>query len=78
MKTLVAPEIEAYAQAHSMPESDSARGLREETQRTMDYAQMLVRSNPAEAKRVYEAVKARVGPDSLVYGRVKKMEKTFN
>ena len=44
----------------------------------LDYAQMLVRSNPAEAKRVYEAVKARVGPDSLVYGRVKKMEKTFN
>lgn len=42
MKTLVAPEIEAYAQAHSMPESDAARGLREETQRTMEYAQMLV------------------------------------
>jgi len=42
MKTLVAPEIEAYAQAHSMPESDVARALREETQRTMEYAQMLV------------------------------------
>lgn len=42
MKTLVAPEIEAYAQAHSMPESDTARALREETQRTMAYAQMLV------------------------------------
>ena len=42
MKTLVAPEIEAYAQAHSMPESDAARALREETQRTMAYAQMLV------------------------------------
>lgn len=42
MKTLVAPEIEAYAQAHSMPESDAVRGLREETQRTMEYAQMLV------------------------------------
>ena len=25
MKTLVAPEIEAYAQAQSMPESDVAR-----------------------------------------------------
>lgn len=42
MKTLVAPEIESYAQAHSMPESDGARTLREETQRTMAYAQMLV------------------------------------
>lgn len=42
MKTLVAPEIEAYAQAQSMPESDVARALREETQRTMEYAQMLV------------------------------------
>ncbi|HSN04822.1 MAG TPA: class I SAM-dependent methyltransferase, partial [Nitrospira sp.] len=42
MKTLVAQDIEAYAQAHSMPESDVARALREETQRTMDYAQMIV------------------------------------
>ena len=42
MKTLVASEIESYAQAHSMPESDVARTLREETQRTMEYAQMLV------------------------------------
>jgi caffeoyl-CoA O-methyltransferase len=42
MKTFVAPEIEAYAQAQSMPESDVARALREETQRTMEYAQMLV------------------------------------
>ena len=42
MKTLVAPEIEAYAQAQSMPESGAARALREETQRTMAYAQMLV------------------------------------
>jgi caffeoyl-CoA O-methyltransferase len=42
MKTLVAPEIEAYAQAQSMPESDVARALREDTQRTMEYAQMLV------------------------------------
>lgn len=42
MKTLVAPEIEAYAQAHSMAESGVARALREETQRTMEYAQMLV------------------------------------
>lgn len=42
MKTLVSREIEAYAQAHSMPESEVARALREETQRTMAYAQMIV------------------------------------
>ena len=42
MKTLVSAEIEAYAQAHSMPESAVCRALREETYRTMAYAQMLV------------------------------------
>ncbi len=64
MKTLVAPEIEAYAQAHSMAESGVARTLREETQRTMEYAQMLVgplegaflkmMAQLVEAKRVLE------------------------
>jgi len=42
MKDLVSPEIEAYAQAHSQLESPVRRALREETQRTMEYAQMLV------------------------------------
>jgi caffeoyl-CoA O-methyltransferase len=42
MNKLVSADIEAYAQAHSMPESDLCRSLREETQRTMEYAQMLV------------------------------------
>ncbi len=42
MKTLVPADIEAYAQAHSMSESVVCRALREETQRTMEYAQMLV------------------------------------
>ncbi len=42
MKTLVSPDIEAYAQAHSMPESAICRALREETQRTMASARMLV------------------------------------
>lgn len=42
MKVLVTPEIEAYAQVHSMPESSICRALREETERTMEYAQMLV------------------------------------
>ena len=42
MEQLVPSEIEAYAEAHSMPESAICRALREETQRTMEYPQMLV------------------------------------
>ncbi|MBH0194838.1 MAG: methyltransferase domain-containing protein [Nitrospira sp.] len=42
MKSLVHSDIEAYAQAHSTPESSVCRALREETQRTMKYAQMVV------------------------------------
>jgi caffeoyl-CoA O-methyltransferase len=42
MKSLVLPEIEAYAEAHSTPESSVCRALREETHRTMEYPQMLV------------------------------------
>ncbi len=42
MKSLVLPDIEAYAEAHSLPESDVCRRLREETYRTMDCPQMVV------------------------------------
>lgn len=42
MHTLVSGDIEAYAQAHSMPESDLCRALREETQRRMAAPQMIV------------------------------------
>ena len=42
MEKLVPSEIETYAEAHSMPESALCRALREETQRTMEYPQMLV------------------------------------
>ena len=42
MKSLVLPEIESYAEAHSIKESDVCRALREETYRTMDSPQMLV------------------------------------
>ncbi|THI85091.1 MAG: methyltransferase [Nitrospira sp. CG24A] len=42
MNKLVSADIEAYAQSHSMPESDLCRALREETQRCMEAPQMLV------------------------------------
>ncbi|HLZ36090.1 MAG TPA: class I SAM-dependent methyltransferase [Nitrospira sp.] len=42
MNTLVSAEIEAYAEAHSAPESGVCRALREETHRQMDCPQMVV------------------------------------
>ena len=42
MNKLVSADIETYAQAHSMPESDLCRALREETQRRMEAPQMIV------------------------------------
>ena len=42
MNRLLSADIEAYAQAHSMPESDLCRALREETQRRMESPQMIV------------------------------------
>jgi caffeoyl-CoA O-methyltransferase len=42
MSKLVSADIDAYAQAHSMPESDLCRALREETQRRMESPQMIV------------------------------------
>ena len=64
MKELVAPEVEAYAEAHSMPESDVCRRLREETYRSIEFPQMVVgplegaflkmMTTLVEAKRVLE------------------------
>ena len=42
MKTLISADIEAYAQAHSMPESELCRALREETEGRMESPQMIV------------------------------------
>jgi hypothetical protein len=43
----------------------------------LDYAQMLVRSNPAEARRVYAAVKARTPANSPLALRLKQLSRTF-
>ena len=42
MKDLLDPSIEAYAQAHSIPESDVCRRLRKETFQSMECPQMIV------------------------------------
>ena len=64
MTHLIAPGIEAYAEAHSIPESDVCRQLREETWRSVDLPQMVVgplegaflkmMTYVVEAKRVLE------------------------
>lgn len=43
----------------------------------LDYAQMLVRSNPAEARRIYAAVKARTPANSPLALRLKQLSRTF-
>lgn len=43
----------------------------------LDYVVLLSRQDPAEAKRVFEAIKARTVTSSPVYGRIKKLEETF-
>jgi caffeoyl-CoA O-methyltransferase len=60
MEDLVRPEIEDYAEQHSMGESAVCRELREETERTMELARMLV--GPLEAaflKMMVKLVRAR-------------------
>lgn len=42
MKALTLPGIEQYAEAHSWAESEICKALREETQRTMEFPQMVV------------------------------------
>jgi len=42
MTDLVLPKIDAYAAAYSLPETPVRRALREETERTMEFARMLV------------------------------------
>ncbi|WP_455242513.1 O-methyltransferase [Petrachloros mirabilis] len=60
MKTLVSAEIEAYAESHSMPESETCRALRKVTYQQMDCPQMVV--GPLEGaflKMVTQLVRAR-------------------
>lgn len=43
----------------------------------LDYVVLITPSNPAEACRIFARVKERLEPDSPVYGRMKKLEKTY-
>ena len=43
----------------------------------LDYCVMIARNDPAEAKRVFAAVKERTGPTSPVWKRVKQLAPTY-
>lgn len=43
----------------------------------LEYAMLLSRENPAEAKRIYAGVASRTTESSPVYKRVKELEKTY-
>ena len=43
----------------------------------LDYVVLVSRSDPAEAKRIFRAVKQRVPKDSPVYDRVKRLDATY-
>ncbi|HVV01125.1 MAG TPA: hypothetical protein VHH88_07155 [Verrucomicrobiae bacterium] len=43
----------------------------------LDYCIAEARENPAEARRVFNEVKARVPPTSPVYPRIKRLESTY-
>lgn len=43
----------------------------------LELAVLMTRENPAEAKRIYAAVKGRVPPSSPVYPKVQELERTL-
>ena len=43
----------------------------------LDYCVVVAREDPAEARRVFAAVKDRIGPASPVWPRIKQLEKTY-
>ena len=43
----------------------------------LDYAVLVAKQDPAEARKTFSTVKNRIAPGSLVYPRVKQLEKTY-
>jgi hypothetical protein len=43
----------------------------------LDYCVAIARQDPAEAKRVFAQVKERISPSSLVWPRMKQLEKAY-
>jgi len=43
----------------------------------LDYCTMIVRDDPAEARRIFKSVKERTPATSPIYDRIKKLEKSY-
>lgn len=43
----------------------------------LDYVVMISAKDPVEAKKVFQAVKKRTPPDSVIYPRIKALEKNY-
>lgn len=61
-----------FLAAHSQRIQDPRRAWIE-----LDYSIGLFRKNPREAKRVFAAVKTRTSTNSIVYPRIRQLERTF-
>ena len=81
---------QAYQQSLQFAQKSGAKGLRDWMKMygaqvqdprkawiEMDYSLALLRDDPNEAKRVFKSVKERVSTNSLVYPRIRQLEKTF-
>jgi hypothetical protein len=64
--------LKAWLKAHGQSVEDPRKAWIE-----LDYCVAVVREDPTEARRVFAAVKERIGPASPVWPRVKQLEKTY-
>jgi hypothetical protein len=68
-----APALRAFLAAHAREIQDPRRAWIE-----LDYVVLSGAIDPAEARRVFAEVKARLQPSSPVYDRMKQLEKTYD
>ena len=71
-KTRGAAGLKAWLKTHSQSVEDPRKASIE-----LDYCVAVAREDPSEAKRVFAAVKERVGSNSPVWPRLKQLEKTY-
>jgi hypothetical protein len=64
--------LRSFLAAHGKAIADPRRASLE-----LDYVLLITPSNPAEACRIFARVKERLEPNSPVYDRMKKLEKTY-
>ena len=64
--------LKAWLKAHAQSVEDPRKAWIE-----LDYCVAVAREDPAEARRVFAAVKERTPPSSPVWPRMKQLEKTY-